>query len=164
MMKLKIILLLTLLSSTITTCQGQNQTVFYELDEIEIFVGEWELLAPYNHTEFLQKVGSAHTKFTDKHAYPEFQWEEYEYEFNASLIMFSQNEIADIFIRDASLSINGIKIGDSIDKVKQEFSKWNANGINEKTRITIWYGDFPLSFYYSPITNKISKITYIVPL
>lgn len=89
----------------------------------------------------------------------EFGYNTYDLKYGNSSILFSDNLISFFDIRDEPLCINGIKIGDTISKVKNEFLKYNK-GV---TRIYIVIGDNVLSFYFNSL-NNITRITYFTPI
>ncbi|MEN8125833.1 MAG: hypothetical protein ABFR32_11975 [Bacteroidota bacterium] len=138
---------------------GQELNI-YQLDEKSITVNEFNILDEINEEDIDFEIGTPDSIIKGgQQELAEFGYETIEYCYGNSYISVRNYLISDIKITDTSLSINNIKVGDDILKVKSEFLKNNV----QTDRILINYGDFALSFYYNSY-NKITKIIYYVPL
>ena len=99
---------------------------YYEWGEIDIFVNGYNILTPYTESEFRSKVGADFTKFRDTNdtILLEFDYNIYYYVYGeSSIIVDDEWGISDIQIHDQNLSINGIRLGDPIEKAKSAFPK-----------------------------------------
>ena len=135
--------------------------IAYEWGELDIEVNGYSVNRPYDKREFEDTVGNNFTEFVDTNdtILLEFQHNIYEYYYgNSSIIIDDEYGISDIQIKDASLAINGIKVGDSIEKVKRTFSKYQVYA----DCLRIWHSDYPLSYYFDE-NGIITRIFYFVP-
>lgn len=142
----------------IYNCSAKSQNITLK-SEKNILVNSLNILENYNPSTILMKVGNP-TKIVDggQEQIEEFGYQTYEYYYEKSYIMYRDNYISDIFILDTNLSINGIKIGNSINLVKNEFPKFNQM----PDCLKIYYEDFTLVFHYK--NDIITEITYYTPM
>ncbi len=161
---MRYILLLLVLNSSLNYLNSQNLQIVddrgYGFDDIDIMLNNYNILTPYNQSAFRSKVGGNFTKFTDTTAdlLLEFGYNEYAYEYGQSSVIINDKwGVSDIQIEDGNLAINGIMIGDSIEKAKSVFSRYRV----KSNAIIIEYGGRGfLRFEY----NSSGKITYIAYL
>ena len=128
---------------------------------MDIKVNGYSVNRPYDKQVFEETVGRKYTEFVDTNdtIYLEFQYNIYEYYYGkSSIIIDDEYGISDIQIKDTSLAVNGIRVGDPIEKVKRKFSKHQVS----RDCLTIWHSDISLSFYFDG-HGIISKIFYFVP-
>ena len=113
----------------LNSLKAQDQPVgnaSYEWGEIDISVNGYNILTPYTESEFRSKVGADFTKFRDTNdtILLEFDYNIYYYVYGeSSIIVDDEWGISDIQVHDQNLSINGIRLGDSIEKAKSAFPK-----------------------------------------
>ncbi|NNK11361.1 MAG: hypothetical protein HKP08_08450, partial [Flavobacteriaceae bacterium] len=141
--------------------RGQKENQFYKYKELEIFLDGWEIHRQYNHDSFLKAIHTPYTQFEDTTSaiYEEFGYDIYYYIFDNGFVEFRDGTITGMVLHNNSLAVDGIRVGDSIDKVASHYSKCNYSD----QMITIWDGDFPLVFSYNS-DQKITMISYSVRL
>ena len=160
---MKILLFLALLGTMPLACQSisTNETKFYAIYEIDIYLNDYNVLTPYNESAYIQKVGVGHTKFVDTNPSlkAEFGHNIYEYYYGDSFVTINDEYgVCGIVIKNPVLSINGITIGDTRSKVLEAFSKVNI----EANNLFIYHGDNSLTFTLDA-NNKVSEILFYVP-
>ncbi len=165
--KLSSLLFLTIL---LVVCDEVNAQDFY--------VNNFEIVrSGYNHDEIVAKIGTPDSiRESGPEIEIEFGHKIYRYYYGNSFIRFFGessdpvlgNSISDIFIKDTSLSINSITVGDTISKVKETFPKDNYPGQRQgihrgRNYLRIYYGtsDLSVGFYYDA-NNVITRISYVV--
>ncbi|MEN8125892.1 MAG: hypothetical protein ABFR32_12275 [Bacteroidota bacterium] len=122
----------------------------YDLNEKSIRINFFDVSEEFSEEDILFEIGEP-----DSISRSDYD----QYYYGNSVISVRDLFITNINILDTSLSINNIKIGDDILKVKSEFLKNNV----KNNEIVIYHGDNSLTFYYDS-NNKITKIIYTVPL
>jgi len=153
-------LIIIFLSLLITNVNGQELNM-YNLDEINIKVNEFNILDEINEEDIEFEIGTPNSINKEGlETINEFGYDIIRYCYGSSIIVARGYFIGDIFIKDTRLSINGIKVGDYIDKVKSKFLKYNL----QNYEIVIYHGDNSLTFYFDSKNNRITKIIYSVPL
>ncbi|MGB5317375.1 MAG: hypothetical protein WBN56_15355 [Robiginitalea sp.] len=161
-MKYNLLLILVLFSFSQMSCQLViQQGGSYDMNEIDILLNNYNVNTPYQRDIFLSKVGNNPTEYKSSNSeiLKEYDYNIYMYLYGASRVIVNDEwGVSDVQINDNRLSINGITVGDSIDKAKNAFAKKT----NENGRLVIWYAGSELSFYYNS-SNKITRITFIVP-
>ena len=143
------------------SCQVSGEKGFYAQDEIVIELNGYNVATPFDREMFLSQVGDHYTEFinTDSNFLLEFGYNIYEYRYkDSSVIINDEWGISDIQIRDSTLSINGIRVGDSIEKIRKTFARYHIRD----NRITIFYAGSSLSFYHNS-EGIITTITFFVP-
>jgi hypothetical protein len=160
MKKLLLNLLLTVCITQIANSQQSVNSKYYDINEKIILVNNFNIFSPYNISDINTKIGIPN-KIEDggPDVINEFGYNTYNLKYGISSILFSDNLISFMDIRDNNLCINKIKIGDTINMVKNEFLKYNQ----DLTRIYIVIGDNVLSFYFNSL-NNITRITYFTPI
>jgi len=140
---------------------AQPEQKFYNYQELAIFLQGWEIHTPYEKEAFLEKIEKPYTDFQDTtpELYAEFGYDIYVYFFHTSFLEIRDGVISDMVLNDDTLAVDGIRVGDPIEKVEAHYKKYNYGD----QRITIWDGDFPLTYSYN-LDRKITMISYHIPL
>ena len=148
-----------------------QQVKGYELDEITVKLGDFDFNTRVEDTpgdieNFVKKTGldklpDLEKYKSDQESYEEFGYYIYSFIFDkSSFIQVRDHYISDFKIaNNPLLSINSIHIGDSIEKVKKVFPKYNYG----KGSIDIYYGPYTLGFQYDK-KGLINKIINYLPL
>ena len=135
--------------------------IAYEWGELDVKVNGYSVNRPYEKKVFEDTVGRNYTEFvnTNDTIRLEFQYNIYEYYYGKSgIIIDDKYGISDIQIKDTSLAINGIRVGDPVAKVKSIFTRYQVY----ENCLRVWHSDNPLSFYFDQ-DGFITKIFYFVP-
>ena len=157
--KYKIVVLIIFFNGLYNNTYSQVLNI-YQLSEKNITVNEFNILEELDEEDIDFEIGNPDSiKKEGLETINEFGYDIIRYCYGSSIIVARGLFIGDIFINDTRLSINGIKVGDYIGKVKNEFLKYNIKNYE----VVIYHGDNSLTFYFDS-NNKITKIIYSVPL
>lgn len=147
--------------------------VSYKWKEGNLQLNNWDFWrVDYDKELFIEKIGIVPDSVTSAGAsfIEEFGYDEFTYHFESSFVKFVSNPpndrvennpnhffISDIELLSPEIKINGIGVGDSIDKVKRIFSKYNE----ESQVLLVYFSSNAFVFHYE--NNRIVKIKYFVP-
>ncbi len=161
---MRLILILSVLSMGLNILISQDLPVedsYYKWGEIDIAVNGYNVLTPYTEREFRSKVGVDFTKFRDTNdtILLEFDYNIYYYVYGeSSIIVNDEWGISDIQIHDQNLSINGVRLGDSIEKAKSAFPKHEANS----SYLRVYYGGGAVLRFEHDSSGAITYIAFLV--
>lgn len=135
-----------------------SQTCFGQ----ECYVNDFNISSEFDKNEILSKIGVPDSIIEGgSEIVQEFGYNTYIYKYGLSYIDFKEDAeaITNINVNDSNLSINDIKVGDNIQKIKSVFLN---EYIEEENRFVIRYGDYAsLSFEYGS-NLLITRISYVV--
>lgn len=153
----------------------EDQTVedrrdkFYDFGEKTFKLNGLNLgMTSKNHMDLVKAIGVKADSIKERGAahFQEFSYRFYECYFDGNYVEISQgyNIEGDTFfvygfiIRSTELDVNGIKVGDAIEKVKKEFLKYEE--IDDA--IVVYLGDNAVAFIHE--NGLIKQIEYSTPL
>lgn len=158
-------LLLILFTTTITHAQSaEKQRDYYQWKEIKIRLNGYDFYESYdtgyNEKSFRQGIGIKHTNYSTGTANELAEWGPtvFHYEFKRCKVHFISNQLDSFDFYDSTISVNGIRVGDSISKAIETFKIGKKEKVNQKMRYKVKISDASLTFHYQD--NTITRIDY----